>query len=318
MAGEAIAAPMKRFVQGRHRCTIKRRYWNAGCVLLISLLLGSCAPSHPDRIVVGSKNFTESLMLGELLAQQIEAHTRSKVERRFYLAGTYICQQAILAGRIDLYPEYTGTALTAILKQKVGGDRAEVYQRVKSEYEARLDLTLGPPFGFNDTFALEIRGADARRLNLKTLSQAAAFAPQWRAGFGYEFMERPDGYAGLAAAYGLRFAAPPRIMDLGLLASALKDHQIDMAAGNATDGLIPALDLFVLADDRHYFPPYEAVAVIRQQTVREHPEVTQAVNELSGKISDQEMQQLNYALDGQHRDVKDVAHEFLRSKGLVH
>jgi len=267
--------------------------------------------------VIGSKNFTESLILGELVAQQIEAHTHLKVERRFYLAGTYICQQAMLAGRIDIYPEYTGTALTAILKQKVGGDRTEVYQRVKGEYEARLGLTLGPPFGFNDTFAMEIRGDDARRLNLKTLSQAAAFAPQWRAGFGYEFMERPDGYAGLAAAYGLRFAAPPRVMDLGLLAPALKNHQIDIAAGNATDGLILALDLFVLEDDRHYFPPYEAVSVIRQQTLQQHPEVAQALADLGGKISDQEMQQLNYALDGQHRDVKDVVHEFLRSKGLI-
>ncbi|MDQ1390972.1 MAG: osmoprotectant transport system substrate-binding protein [Acidobacteriaceae bacterium] len=296
----------------------KGQRWNAGCVILLSLLLCSCAPSHSNRIVIGSKNFTESLMLGELLAQQIEAHTNAKVERRFYLAGTYICQQAILSGRIDLYPEYTGTALTAILKQKVGSDRAEVYQRVRSEYETRLGLTLGPPLGFNNTFAMEIRGTDARRLGLKTLSQAAAFAPQWRAGFGYEFMERPDGYAGLAAAYGLRFAAAPRIMDLGLLAPALKDHQIDIAAGNATDGLIPVLDLFVLEDDRHYFPPYEAVAVIRQQALQEHPEIAQAMAELRDKISDQEMRQLNYALDGQHRDAKDVAHDFLRSKGLVH
>jgi osmoprotectant transport system substrate-binding protein len=296
----------------------KGQRWNAGCVILLSLLLCSCAPSHSNRIVIGSKNFTESLMLGELLAQQIEAHTNAKVERRFYLAGTYICQQAILSGRIDLYPEYTGTALTAILKQKVGSDRAEVYQRVRSEYETRLGLTLGPQLGFNNTFAMEIRGTDARRLGLKTLSQAAAFAPQWRAGFGYEFMERPDGYAGLAAAYGLRFAAAPRIMDLGLLAPALKDHQIDIAAGNATDGLIPVLDLFVLEDDRHYFPPYEAVAVIRQQALREHPEIAQAMAELRDKISDQEMRQLNYALDGQHRDAKDVAHDFLRSKGLVH
>jgi osmoprotectant transport system substrate-binding protein len=296
----------------------KGQRWNAGCVILLSLLLCSCAASHSNRIVIGSKNFTESLMLGELLAQQIEAHTNAKVERRFYLAGTYICQQAILSGRIDLYPEYTGTALTAILKQRVGSDRAEVYQRVRSEYETRLGLTLGPPLGFNNTFAMEIRGTDARRLGLKTLSQAAAFAPQWRAGFGYEFMERPDGYAGLAAAYGLRFAAPPRIMDLGLLAPALKDHQIDIAAGNATDGLIPVLDLFVLEDDRHYFPPYEAVAVIRQQALQEHPEIAQAMAELRDKISDQEMRQLNYALDGQHRDAKDVAHDFLRSKGLVH
>ena len=256
-------------------------------------------------------------MLGELVAQEIEARTHLKVERRFYLAGTYICQQAMLSGRIDIYPEYTGTALTAILKQKVGSDRTDVYQRVRKEYEARLGLTLGPPFGFNNTFAMEIRGEDARRLNLKTLSQAAAYVPHWRAGFGYEFMERPDGYAGLAAAYGLHFAAPPRIMDLGLLAPALKDRQIDLAAGNATDGLIPVFDLFVLEDDRHYFPPYEAVAVVRQQTLRQHPEVAQALADLGNKITDQEMQKLNYALDGEHRDAKDVAREFLQRKGLV-
>lgn len=286
--------------------------------VLLSLLLPSCAPSHANRIVIGSKNFTESLMLGELVAQIVEARTHLKVERRFYLAGTYICQQAMLAGRIDIYPEYTGTALTAVLKQKVEGGRTAVYQRVKSEYETRFGLTLGPPFGFNDTFAMEIRGADARRLNIKTLSQAAAFAPQWHAGFGYEFMERPDGYAGLAAAYGLHFAGPPRVMDLGLLAPALKDHQIDIAAGNATDGLIPVFDLFALEDDRRYFPPYEAVAVIRQQTLQQHPEVAEAIAELGGKISDQEMQKLNYALAGQRRDVKEVAQEFLRSKGLIH
>jgi osmoprotectant transport system substrate-binding protein len=308
---------MKQDRQGPHRVGIEARLCVFVC-LILATLMSACAPSHSGRIVVGSKNFTESLILGELLAQQIEAHSQLKVERRFYLAGTYICQQAMLSGRIDVYPEYTGTALTAILKEKVGGDKAEVYQRVKSEYETRLGLTLGPPFGFNDTFAMEIRGDDARRLNLKTLSEAAAFAPQWRAGFGYEFMERPDGYAGLAAAYGLHFAAPPRIMDLGLLAPALKDHQIDIAAGNATDGLIPALNFVVLEDDRRYFPPYEAVAVIRQQSLQQHPEVAQAIAELGGKISDQEMQQLNYALDAQHRDVKDVAHEFLRRKGLVH
>ena len=287
-------------------------------VLFLAILFSvACGPSHANRIVIGSKNFTESLMLGELLAQQIEAHSQLKVERRFYLAGTYICQQAMLSGRIDIYPEYTGTALTAILKQKVGGDRAQVYQRVKNEYETRLGLTLGPPFGFNDTFAMEIRGEEARRVKVKTLSEAAAFAPQWRAGFGYEFMERPDGYAGMAAAYGLHFAGQPRVMDLGLLAPALKNHQIDIAAGNATDGLIPALDLFVLEDDKHYFPPYEAVAVIRKQCLQQHPEVEQAVAALGGNISDQEMQKLNYALDGQHRDVKDVAHEFLKSKGLL-
>jgi glycine betaine/choline ABC-type transport system substrate-binding protein len=268
--------------------------------------------------VVGSKNFTESFILGELIAQQIEQHTNLKVERRFYLAGTYICQQAILSGRIDIYPEYTGTALTAVLKQQATGGREEVFQRVKSEYERRFGLTLGPAFGFNDTFAMEIRGEDARRLNLKTLSQAASYTPHWHAGFGYEFMERPDGYNGLAETYGLRFAEPPRIMDLGLLARALKDRQIDFAGGNATDGLIPALDLFALEDDRHYFPPYEAVPVIRQPLLRQHPEIAGILDALANKISDSEMQQMNYAVDGQHRDTQEVVREFLRRKNLVH
>jgi osmoprotectant transport system substrate-binding protein len=307
MAGEASAAAMK---------TSK----SIICIALsaaLSLLLLSCSPSHSDRIVVGSKNFTESFLLGEIFSQMVEARTQLKVDRRFYLAGTYICQQAILAGRIDIYFEYTGTALTAILKQKAGGDKQDVYQRVKSEYERHLGLTLGPALGFNDTFAMEIRGDDARRLNIKTLSQAAAFAPKWRAGFGYEFMERPDGYRGLVETYGLHFAEPPRIMDLGLLARALEDRQIDLAGGNATDGQILALDFFVLEDDRHYFPPYEAVPVIRQQTLQQHPEVAQVLAELSGKISDAEMQSLNYAVDGQHRDATEVISEFLKHKELI-
>ncbi len=291
--------------------------WCALCVVSMVMVLPSCSPSHAGRIVIGSKNFTESLLLGEILTQQIEAHTSLKVERRFYLAGTYICQQAIRAGRIDIYPEYTGTALTAILKQPANRAREAVYRQVKEEFEDRFALTLGPAFGFNDTFAMEIRGEDARRLGVNTLSQAATFAPQWRAGFGFEFMERPDGYRGLAATYGLHFAEAPRIMDLGLLARALKDHQIDLAAGNATDGLIPALDLFVLQDDRRYFPPYEAVPVMRKQTIQAHPEVAEAVAALEGKISDEEMQRMNYAVDGQHRDAGEVVREFLRGKKLV-
>src|SRR6266550_1698845 len=281
--------------------------------LLVALFI-SCGPPRESRIVIGSKNFTEQLILGELIAQQIENKTHLPVERRFYLAGTYICHQAILGGRIDIYPEYTGTALTAILKQKPEGNREQVYNQVKNEYATRFALAVGPPLGFNDTFAIEIRGEDARRLDLKTISQAARYTPQWRAGFGYEFMERPDGYQGLVATYGLRFAAPPRIMDLGLLTRALKDKQVDLIAGNATDGLIPALDLFVLEDDKYYFPPYEAVAVIREQTLAEHPELKQALDDLAGKISDDDMRQLNYAVDGQHRDVKEVVQEFLKKK----
>jgi osmoprotectant transport system substrate-binding protein len=283
-------------------------------LILISMLMTACGPSRANLIVVGSKNFTEQLILGEIIAQQIENKTHLLVERRFYLAGTFICQQAILAGRIDIYPEYTGTALTAVLKEKPNGDREKVYSEVKNEYEKRFNLAVGAPFGFDDTFAIEVRGDDARRLGLKTISQSAAYTPQWRAGFGYEFMERPDGYKGLVATYGLRFAGSPQIMDLGLLTRALKDKQVDLIAGNTTDGLIPALDLFVLGDDKHYFPPYEAVPIIRRQTTADHPEVKAALDELAGKISDDDMRQLNYDVDGQHRDVKQVVREFLRKK----
>jgi osmoprotectant transport system substrate-binding protein len=285
-------------------------------VVLITSLLMSCAPSPENRIVIGSKNFTEQLILGELIAQQLEAHTDLRVERRFYLAGTFICHQAILAGRIDIYPEYTGTALTAVLREKPEGDPQAVYERVKTEYQKRFHLDLGPPLGFNDTFAIEIRGEDARRLHVQTISQAASYTPQWRPGFGYEFVERPDGYKGLVATYGLRFAAPPRIMDLGLLTRALKDKQVDLIAGNTTDGLIAALDLFVLDDDRHYFPPYEAVPIVRQETLAQRPEIGPALQSLAGKISDEDMRQLNYAVDGQHRDPIQVVKDFRQNKRL--
>jgi len=287
--------------------------------LLISLccaLLVSCGGVRKNRIVVGSKNFTEQAILGELLAQHLEARTHLGVDRRFYLAGTYICHQAILAGRIDLYVEYTGTALVAILKQSPSNEPLQVYERVKTEYAQRFQLGVKEPLGFNNTFALIIRGADARRLHLRTISEAAASAPQWRAGFGYEFMERQDGYQGLIRTYGLRFKGPPRIMDLGLLYKSLLENQVDLVAGNSTDGLIAARDLAMLEDDRHYFPPYQAVPIVREETLTRHPEIGAALQQLAGKISDQDMRRLNYSVDGEHRDIQEVVREFLKSKHL--
>jgi osmoprotectant transport system substrate-binding protein len=285
----------------------------ANALLLTLLVLTACGPPRQDRIVVGSKNFTEQAVLGEIIAQQLARRTGLSVERRFYLAGTYICQQAILAGRIDIYPEYTGTALTAILKQPATGDAGAVFERVRQAYQQRFGLEVTPPFGFNNTFALVIRSDDAQRYGLKTISDAARVAPQWRPGFGYEFMERPDGYHGLVRAYGLKFGAGPRVMDLGLLYRALTSHEVDLVAGNSTDGLISALHLTILDDDHHYFPPYEAVPVVRQDTVRRHPEVLRALQELAGKISDADMQRMNYAVDGEHQDVAEVAREFLKT-----
>jgi osmoprotectant transport system substrate-binding protein len=286
-------------------------------LFLLVALLAACGPAREERIVVGSKNFTEQVVLGELLARHLENRTGLAVERRFYLAGSYICHQSLRAGRIDLYPEYTGTALTAILKENPRGGPRAVFERVRQAYAERFDAEVLEPLGFENTFAIVVRGEDARRLNLKTLSEAAAHTPGWRAGFGYEFMERPDGYAGLASTYGLRFAAPPRIMDLGLLYRALKEKQVDLVAGNSTDGLIAALDLVVLEDDRRYFPPYEAVPIVRRETLARHPAVRAALAELAGKISADEMRRLNYAVDADHRDPADVVREFLRSKGLA-
>ncbi|MGH9712333.1 MAG: glycine betaine ABC transporter substrate-binding protein [Candidatus Acidiferrales bacterium] len=285
-------------------------------VICCVMLLVSCGRDRRNTIVIGSKNFSEQALLGEILAQHLEARTHLTVTRRFYLAGSYICQQALLAGRIDAYVEYTGTALTAILHNPIGSDSAAVLGRVRAEYKQRFGLEVMQPLGFNNTFAIVVRGEDARSLHVKKLSEAARFTPQWRAGFGYEFMERPDGYAGLVHTYGLKFDSPPRILDLGLLYRALLEKQVDLVAGNSTDGLLAARDLMILEDDKRYFPPYEAVPIVRQDTLKLHPEVSAAIAELAGKISDAEMQKLNYAVDGEHRDTSEVAREFLHSKAL--
>jgi glycine betaine/choline ABC-type transport system substrate-binding protein len=284
-------------------------------LLSLILLLAGCRPSH-NRIVIGSKNFTEQAILGELLAQYLE-HQGFPVERRLYLAGTYVCHQALLAGRIDMYVEYTGTALTAILKEPPASNHEAVFQRVKQEYAKRFDLAVMSPLGFNNTFAIVIRGEDARRFHIRTISDAARYTPQWRAGFGYEFMERPDGYPGLAKTYGLRFAEQPRIMDLGLLYRALESKQVDLIAGAATDGLIPALDLVVLEDDKHYFPPYDAVPVVSGRALQRYPRLGDVLSTLANKISEDDMRRMNYAVDKQHRDPQEVAAEFWRGRKQV-
>jgi len=284
-------------------------------LVLIGVLI-ACGVRRAELIVVGSKNFSEQALLGEILAQQIETRTHLTVVRHFYLAGSYICQQALLSGRIDTYVEYTGTALTAILHDPIESDSAAVFGRVKREYKQRFGFEVMPSLGFDNTFALVVRGEDARRLHVKTISDAARYADKWRAGFGYEFMERPDGYPGLVGAYGLRFATSPRILDLGLLYRALLDHQVDLVAGNSTDGLLAAHDLVILEDDKHYFPPYEAVPVVREDALARHPEVREAIAALAGRISGAEMRKMNHEVDGEHRDAAEVAREFLRSEAM--
>ena len=281
-----------------------------------ALATAGCRTQRGETIVVGSKNFTEQIVLAELFAQQIEAHSTLHVERRVNLGGTLLCHDALVAGKIDLYPEYTGTALTAVLKEPPQSDPAAVFHRVQDQYRARFGVEVMAPLGFNNTFAMVVRGDDAAKLHLRTISDIGMIAPKWRAGFGYEFMERPDGYRGWVAAYGLHFSGEPRILDLGLLYRALADRQVDLVAGNSTDGLITALGMVALEDDRRYFPPYEAVPLVRRAMLDKHPEASAALSQLSGKISEEEMRRMNYAVDGEHRDPAEVVREFRKAKNL--
>ena len=302
---------------------LRRTAQAAGTLILLALC--SCAPPRSSRIVIGAKNFTEQVVLGELLAQQIEAQFAAeghpqKVDRRFYLAGSYICQQALVSGRIDAYVEYTGTALTAILKQPLPPpgqrDPATILTTVRTLYASRYHVRVEQPLGFDDTFAMIIRNDDAQRLHLHTISDAARIASQLRLGVGYEFESRPDGLPGLATAYNLHFSGPPRTMDLGLLYRALANHQVDIVAGNSTDGPIPALGFTVLADDLHYFPPYEAVPLVREDSLTRHPEIQIAMDRLAGKVSAEDVQAMNDAVDGKHQDVTEVVRDFRAQKGL--
>lgn len=276
-------------------------------LLLVGGLLWS--DRSGDRIVIGSKDFTEQVILGELLAQTIERTTALKPLRKFNLGDTLVCETAMRAGDLDAYVEYTGTALTAVFKQPVLLDGEEVTRRVAASYAA-TGRTMLPDLGFNNTYVILVRGEDARRLGLQTISQAAQYAPTWRAGFGSAFLDREDGYRGLVQAYGLQFRETPLAMNLSLTYRALADKQVDLISGDATNGLIAKLDLSVLADDRHYFPPYHAVPVVRNEVLARHPELRVAWLRLAGKVTETEMRQMNYEADVERRDVPQIVQAF--------
>jgi osmoprotectant transport system permease protein len=282
----------------------------AGIAALI-LIVGGLLLSERSygRIVVGSKNFTEQVILGELMAQMIERGASLKVQRKLNLGDTLVCETAMRAGDLDLYVEYTGTALTAIFKQPVILNSDEVNSRVSASYAA-TGRTMLQPLGFNNTYVILIRGEDAKRLGLRSISEVAQYTPKWRAGFGSAFLDREDGYRGLVSEYNLRFIEAPRAMDLSLTYRALAERQVDLISGDATNGLIAKLDLFALEDDRHYFPPYHAVPVIRTETLSRHPEIRAVLDRLAGVISDQEMRQMNYEADVERRDVDVIVRGF--------
>ena len=272
------------------------------------LMAGTAGCSRPNAIVVGSKNFTEQVLLGEILAQQIERRLNVPVIRKLDLGGTLLAHEALKGGSIDLYPEYTGTALTAVLKRAAGTDPNAVFGTVRDAYRRQWNLDWMPPLGFNNTFAMVVR----RDQDSDTLS-AAAMQRAWHLGMGYEFRERPDGLAGLLNTYHLRLSGEPVTMDLGLLYSALQSGKVDMIAANSTDGLLSVLNVSVLTDDRHYFPPYQCAAVVREDVLARYPGLSAALEQLSGRLTDSVMRTLNYQVDGKHRRAADVSAEFLKT-----
>lgn len=310
----AIAADAILALAGRVATPRLRTRMAAAALIAVAIVAVAgtawAARSGPRRdIVIGSKNFTEQVILGELLAQAIERRTGLTVERRLNLGGTAIAHQALISGGIDAYVEYSGTALTAIFDLPAAADSTVVFDDVRERY-ASLGITALPRLGFNNTFAILVRRADAERLGLETIGDLSRVR-EWRAGFGYEFLERPDGFTGLSAAYGLQFANQPRVMDLNLIYRAVASGEIDVTAGDATSGLIDALGLVVLDDDRRYFPVYDAIPVARAAILLQHPDVAAALTSLEGRISAVEMQRMNYAVDGGRRPPAEVVREFL-------
>ncbi len=288
-------------------------------LLIISsiFIIFSLINQSQGQIIIGSKNFTEQVILGEMVAQQIENNSDLKVDRRFNLGGTFICHEAIKADEIDGYVEYTGTAFTAILKRKPVSNPDFVYQEVKKVYDQEFNLEVMPSLGFENTYAILIRGEDAQQYNLKTVSDVAKYTPEWTAGFSYEFLAREDGYPGLSRTYNLQFSQQPKTMELGLMYRALAEKQVDLVAGNSTDGLISVLNLYMLKDDKNYFPPYEAVPVFNQEILKQYPNLKTIVQELLGQVSSEEMQQLNYLVDHERQSVDEVVTDFLRNKNLI-
>lgn len=275
-----------------------------------------CTKEHP--ITVGSKNFTEQVILGEIVAQHLEHRLGQRVDRKLNLGGTMLAHQALVRGEIDLYPEYTGTALTAILKLAPAHDPAAAMALVRAEYQARFGVEWMDSLGFNNTFAMVIRGEDARKSKIATLSDAAKYSLGWNLGVGYEFQQRSDGLAGLLKIYNLPILGSPKTMDLGLLYKALEQQQVNMVAGNATDGQLSVLDVLVLRDDKRYFPPYDCALAVRSESLETNPPLRQALTELAGLFTDLTMRKLNYQVDGAHRPVREVAEQFLRDAGLHH
>jgi len=289
----------------------------AVALLLIFSIVGCSADTKTGgKVVISGKNFTEQEILVYLMAGVIEAKTDIEVETKPWLGGTMVASKALDAGDIDIYAEYTGTALTVQLEQKVITDPDEAYATVSKMYKEKKDITWLKPFGFNNTYTLTMRKAHAEKLGIETFSDLIKDAPNLVMASEPEFLERDDGYKGIQKLYGINFK-DVKAMDAGLMYSALKDSKADVAPAYATDGRIIAFDLKVLKDDKNFFPPYYAAPIIRNDTLAKHPELADALNSLAGKLDDTTMQKLNAQVDLDKKKSKDVANEWLKAQGLI-
>ena len=295
--------------------------------LSLGVLLGMLAhlssvgvSAAEGTVVVGSKNFEESRLLAEMFAQVIEERTGLRVERRLNLAGTQVCFEALRAGAIDLYPEYTGTGLASILGEEPAtgeaGDAAATLARVRRVFLERWDLHWLAPLGFENAYEVAVPRALAERWGLVTLTELARVAPELSAGFGYEFAERPDGLPGLAETYGLEFGSVRRLQQ-ALKYGAVAAGEIQALDVYTTDGRLLTHDLVVLEDDRGFFPPYAAAPLARGEALERHPEVAAALALLAGSLDEGRMRRLNFRLQEEKAEAAAVAGDALRELGLV-
>jgi len=285
-------------------------------VLLASVLLSGCG-SNGGTVVVGSKDFNENIVIGEIFAQLIEAKTDLTVERKLNMGGTFVCHEAIKNGDIDIYPEYTGTALTAQLEMDVISDPDEAYAVVSEEFHNQFGIKWLDPLGFNNTYALAITDELYQEYGIETCSELVAISSDLVFGAEHEFFDRQDGYDGLVEAYGFTFKGDPVKMNVALKYQAIGSGDVDVIDAFSTDGEIMQYNLHVLEDDKGFFPPYYLAPIIREDTLEEYPELEDVLNSLGGMIDDAAMTELNYKISVEGQDIETVATEFLQENGLI-
>lgn len=285
--------------------------------LVLVLAFGMMGCSGKDKVTIGSKDFSENVVIGEILAQLIEANTDLQVERKLNMGGTFVCFEAIKNGDIDIYPEYTGTGLTAQLKMDVITDSDEAYRVVSDEFDKQFGIKWMQPFGFNNTYTLAVTDAVYQQYGIETYSDLANISSDLVFGAEHEFFDRQDGYDGLVELYGMEFKGEPKKMNVSLKYQAIGNGDMDVTDAFATDGPIKKYNLKVLKDDKGFFPPYYAAPIVRNETLEAHPELEEVLNLLAGHIDDAKMTDLNYKIDVEGQEVETVAKDFLEAEGLL-